>query len=191
MKVIVIDNNYEPVRVSSPKVWYLIADSAISNTGKPFYIPENCGKTVVSLIGTVRISRLGKNISEKFASRYYTEYAPALHFKLPDLEEFLRESGLPQDASRSFDRSLIIGDFLPIEDKETLRLRINGEDKAEFNFGLLHKGVEKVLSEVSKMNTMKIGDILVPGLSGFIEIREGDFLEVMKGEERAFHVKVK
>ena len=191
MKAMVMVNNYRPIQSPYKSGWYLLSDSSVTNTGKPFYLPEHYGKTVVSLTVTVRISRLGKSISPEFASRYYYEYAPALHFTLPEYAESLKESGLPLDPSVSFDRSLFVGDFLQKNDTEALKLNINGEEKSEFRFAMLHQSIDDSLFSISRLNTMKIGDLLVPGLSGFIEIKEGDFLEVMKGENRLFHVKVK
>lgn len=191
MKIVVMVNNYNPLMDSGNSGWYLLADSAVTNTGKPFYLPEEMGKTQVSVCGAIKISRLGKSISPQFAARYYSEYAPSLHFTLPEYGEKLKKAGLPEDASRSFDRSLFLGDFIPIKDKEPLKLKINGEIKIEFDFKQLNLKIDEIISSVSKMNTMKIGDIIVPGLSRFIEIKEGDFMEVVKGEERLFHVKVK
>lgn len=184
-------NNYNPIRNPYFPGWYLLADSAVTNTGKPFYLPDFAGKTEVSLTCAVRISRLGKSIEPKFASRYYSEYAPALHFTLPEYNDRLKENDLPQDPSRSFDRSLFVGDFINITDLASFKLKINGEEKGEFNFGNLHRTIEDSLSDVTHLNTLKIGDLLVPGLSGFFEIKEGDFLEVVKGEERLFYVKVR
>ena len=187
----VMVNNYNPIRNPYFPGWYLLADSAVTNTGKPFYLPDFAGKTEVSLTCAVRISRLGKSIEPKFASRYYSEYAPALHFTLPEYSDRLKENDLPQDPSRSFDRSLFVGDFINITDLASFKLKINGEEKGEFNFGNLHRTIEDSLSDVTHLNTLKIGDLLVPGLSGFFEIKEGDFLEVVKGEERLFYVKVR
>lgn len=191
MKAIVMVNNYEPVKKPFRIGWYLVADSALTNTGKPFYLPEFTGETVVSLGVAVRISRIGKSINYQFGQRYFKEYAPVLHFTLPEYANRLKECGLPEDASRSFDRSLWVGEYIPKGDKEILKLKINGEEATEFSFDKLHHEIEKILLSVSELNTLKIGDIIVPGLNGFIAMKEGDFLEVMKGEERLFHVKVK
>ena len=191
MKVVVMVNNYNPGREPLMPGWYLLADSAVTNTGKPFYLPDFEGKTVVSLTYAVRITRLGKSVAPQFASRYYSEYAPALHFTLPEYEERLRESNLPLDPSRSFDRSLFVGDFFSKQDQEPLGLMVNGEMRASFNLNDLYQNIDDSLFAISRLNTLKIGDLLLPGLSGFVEIKEGDFLEVKKGEERLFYVKVK
>ena len=191
MKVFVIVNNYEPVEKPFRLGWYFIVDSAITNTGKPFYLPENRGKTEVSMGVAVRISRLGKSIHPQYGQRYFKEYAPVLHFTLPEFGERLKECGLPEDESRNFDRSLFVGDYMPKGDKEVLKLVINGEERAEFSFDKLHIDIDDSLYSISQLHTLKIGDLLVPALNGFIPVKEGDFLEVIKGDKRLFHVKVK
>lgn len=191
MKVFVMVNNYKPVADSGNIGWYLLADSSVSNTGKPFYLPDNKGKTIVSLTGAIRILRLGKAVASKFASRYYSEIAPALHFRLPDFEKELISEGLPGDASRNFDRALMVGEFFPIEKAGPLELIVNGEKKNSFILDSLNKSVDEIFPMISNDNTIKMGDLILPGLSGEIELSEGDMLEVMAGGEKAFHVKVK
>lgn len=190
MKIFVIENNYE-VPVNDELSWYFLADSALTNTGKPFYLPEKHGNVIVSLSVAVKISRLGKFISQNFAPRYYGEFAPALHFRLPDFEKKLVDSGRSPDASRSFDRSLFVGDYSPAKDFKIIKLFQNGVKVAEFDVYALANQIDKLISSVSVMNTLKMGDILLPGLSGNIELKEGDLLEVKQDDLVSFIVKVK
>lgn len=197
MKVFVMVNNYGAgnnegnSRVQGPLGWYLLADSAVTNTGKPFYLPENYGKVVVSVSIAVRISRLGKFISRKFAPRYYTEYAPVLHFRMPEYERKLKGEGLPGDAARNFDKSLFAGDLLPLGEEQPVELYVNGEKSAEFSRAFLNNSLERVVEEVSQMNTLKMGDLILPALSGEIELHRGDFLELKQTGKGLFSVRVK
>ncbi|MCH5227346.1 MAG: fumarylacetoacetate hydrolase family protein [Muribaculaceae bacterium] len=191
MKVIVVPDNYGDKGERELTGWYFIADSAVTNTGKPFYLPEDKGRVSVSLSTAVRFNRLGKGISPKFASRYYTEHAPALHFRLTDYAAQLKENGLPEDPARSFDRSLFVGEFTPIKGEDKFTLHVNGREVSEYILSELHTGIDQLISEVSKMNTIKMGDLLLPGLSQETEIKEGDLLEVRLNGEKAFQVRVK
>ena len=191
MKVFVTVNNYPSSSESTSKGWYLLADSAVTNTGKPFYLPEELGPVSVSVCMVWKLSKLGKSISSKFAHRYFSEWAPALHFKLPDYEKRLLEEGLPADASRSFDRSIFIGDFTPVAENVHLELFLNGEKISEFEKDKLLSPVEDIISGISRMNTIKIGDLLVPGLSGNEIVHIGDKLELNMNGVPAFYVKVK
>ena len=191
MKTFITLNNYPPAHRDSEKAWYLLADSAITNTGKPFYIPENLGEVFVSLCPAFRINRLGKHIDRKFASRYYTEMAPALHFYLPEYAEELKKQGLPTDAAFNFDRALFVGDFAPISETDILELTLSEEKIEEFDLSNLYMSPADILQKVSFLNTVKMGDILVPGLSAGHKISELDILEVKYKGEKAFHIRVK
>lgn len=191
MKVFAFENNYKELSNNPNIGWFLIADSAVTNTGKPFYLPENVGRTMVSLTIAIRISRLGKCIEPKFSTRYYSEYAPALHFMLPDYGNQLRAEGFSMDAAHNFDKSLFVGDFKPLEEISNLELKINDNTETEFCIDSLVYPLENLISVVSRMNTLKMGDLLLPGLSRKIELKEGDLLEVVTGEEKAFQVRVK
>ena len=46
-------------------------DSALLKDSKPFFIPDFCEQVDYETEMVVRICRLGKNISERFAHRYY------------------------------------------------------------------------------------------------------------------------
>ena len=191
MKIIVTVNNYGKDAVSRYKSWYILADSTMTNTGKPFYIPDFIGEISVSLGVAIRITRLGKHIDTKFASRYFSEYAPALHFWSPELEKKLKTKNLPADASRNFDRSLFVGDFKQITDFKPLDLFKNGECITDFNIHRLLLPIEKVIEDFSVINTLKMGDIILPGLSEGVRIGEGDVLEVSSDGNKEFHVKIK
>lgn len=171
--------------------WYLLADSAITNTGKPFYLPDDYGTVSVSIGMAVRIDRIGKSISPKFASRYYHSIAPVLHFRMSELEEKLRSEGLPADASRNFDRSLFVGEFRPLSEISDLFLTHNGVEVAKYDTKKQILCVDELISGISRLNTMKMGDFIVPGLSVQFTIKEGDILEVKDKDNTLFYVKVK
>lgn len=193
MKAIAITNNLR-IPGSEPEGkqgWFFIADSGVSNTGKPFYLPEGVGKTVAAVGIAVRISRLGKSVQPKFASRYFREIAPAIYFHLPELEEKLLREGLPGDAARSFDRCLMIGEYREYSPEATVELIINGEHKTGISGAMLVKPIEECIAMVSRLNTLKMGDVVLPGMSRGIELKEEDVIEVKGTGMTGFRVKVK
>lgn len=202
MKVFVTVNNVKDsgqsvgdLEIDKPRErssgWYVLVDSAVSNTGKPFYVPDHLGKVTVSLSPVIRIDRLGKSVADKFAHRYFHTMAPGVHFRLSELAQQLKEEGLPTDASVNFDRSLFVGDSGPFETDSHYQMIVNGELKAEWNVDSLKKSIGELLSEISRLNTVKMGDLLIPGLSGEMEIKRGDLIEVRKDNQEAFRIKVK
>ena len=194
MKTVVFEDNYRKLNSVENPSWYIVADSAISNTGKPFYIPEECGPVTVSLSIAVKFQRLGKYIDPKFSHRYYHEYAPAVHFRLPELRRNLEENKQPLAPSYSFDKSIIIADFKPLEtDFEDIsaELHIDGESRLEWRSDHLKESLDRLIHRFSKMNTIKMGDIMLPALSGCEQIQEGDFIEILVDSQRCFNVKIK
>lgn len=53
----------------------------------------------------VRISKLGKNISERFAHRYYDAVTVGIDFTARELQKKLRAEGKPWDLCKGFDGS--------------------------------------------------------------------------------------
>lgn len=78
MKIIAVGMNYAlhnqelgHTSVNKEPVIFMKPDSAILKDGKPFFIPDFSNEVHYETELVVRINRLGKNISPRFASRYY------------------------------------------------------------------------------------------------------------------------
>lgn len=171
--------------------WFLLADSALTNTGKPFYVPFNHGKVTAKACFVVKINRLGKNIATKFAYKYYDEMAPALLFSLPEYEKLLLQQGLPADPARSFDRALFVGDFQPFHKAAEISLVKNNSNIDSLSLEDISKETDNFLYTVSEMNTMKIGDLIIPVLSDAVEVVEDDYVQIKVDGEDKFAVKIK
>lgn len=194
MKTFLIENNrIKGNEQAAQLVWSFIADSAVTNEGKPFYIPETTSKVEAFLAPVVRISRLGKTISQKFADRYYSEIAPAVHFRLTDLFNQLLSENLPTDMAVSFDRSLIYGEFSPIEKTgiPDFSLFLNDEKAAELSFHSFHESIDGIISKISKINTLKMGDFLIPAISGPVGVTINDILEIKNATGSYLKIKIK
>ena len=201
MKTFVIENNLiadasdnAPDNANNDANWYFLDDSAICNAGKPFFIPELEDFADARLVIALKVNRLGKSISPRFAKRYYSEAAPAIHFRLPALREELIRRNLSTDRAYSFDRSLIIGDFMPVEnftDDSAINLLKNGESAASWSVEKLRMPIDEIVAAVSVTNSLKMGDIIIPSLSESVEVRIGDMLEIKSGETSLLSVPVK
>ena len=77
----------EPVIFSKP-------DSAIIQPGKPFFVPDFAERFDYETEIVVRINRAGKDISQRFAHRYYDEVTVGIDFTARDLQTKLRNGGL-------------------------------------------------------------------------------------------------
>ena len=69
MKVIGFTGNYGKQEEMPHS--YLMADSSILYTGRPFFVPDYAQRFVATPTIVVRTGRLGKCIAPKFAHRYW------------------------------------------------------------------------------------------------------------------------
>ncbi len=187
MKTIVIES-------SSPISWYFIPDSALVNSGKPFFIPEFSDEFEAFLAPVVRINRIGKSIGARFAHRYYTEIAPAVHFRASKLRQALLTAGLPADPSHSFDRSMMVGEFISldnIDDSASITLIKNEDEVAQCNIEKWKSEIGGFLEKVSSSNTIKMGDYLVPQLLGPTKVNIGDHLKINLVSTQMFFIDIK
>ena len=93
MKIIAIGMNYSlhchelhaGEALPQEPVIFMKPDSALLKDSKPFFIPDFCEQVDYETEMVVRICRLGKNISERFAHRYYDAVTVGIDFTARDL----------------------------------------------------------------------------------------------------------
>ena len=150
------------------------ADSSLLKDRKPFFIPDELGTIEYEAEIVVRICRLGKSISERFASRYYDAVTVGIDFTARDLLRKLSQQGLPWDMSKSFDGAAALGEWVSKDkflDIQRLRfhLDVNGETKQEGCTSDMIYKVDEIISYISRFFTLKTGDLIYTGCptSGF------------------------
>lgn len=153
--------------------WTLISPSAILQGGNPYFVPDFSSRFEARPALAIRIGKLGKGIAPRFAYRYVEAAAPAVLFVAADRLDRLKESGLPWTPAISYDRSLAIGKFKPVEygsiagcSCSVILEPTDGSDKSSICTCSTVPSPEETLEAVSRDNTMKTGDILLLGLSG-------------------------
>ena len=171
MKIIAVGMNYAlhnqelgHTSVNKEPVIFMKPDSAILKDGKPFFIPDFSNEVHYETELVVRINRLGKNISPRFASRYYDALTVGIDFTARDLQRKFREAGNPWELCKGFDSSAAIGTFVPV-DRQSLNfnLMIDGKEvQRGCTADMLFK-VDDIIAYVSKFVTLKIGDLLFTG----------------------------
>lgn len=169
MKIISITNNYENhTETAIPTAACIIPDSAILKDGKPFFIPDFAETFSFYPSLVVRINRLGKNISAKFAHRYYDAVTLGLAIHAEDIDKHFLTAGLPCSIANAFDGAAILGEFNGLEkfsDINDLKLvtRINGKIVSEFNTSQMIHNIDFLIEYLSKYFTLKIGDLIYTG----------------------------
>lgn len=137
--------------------WFTIADSAILYSPRPYFLPDWLNEPRLTPALTLRISRLGKNIEPRFASRYYDAVALAL---LPASGDILPSGNALNDNA---DGALILGSMLPLaETGTTLRITAarNSDTWLDTTLGDWQHDAHNAIATVSQTITWKTGDLL-------------------------------
>lgn len=182
MKIFAVGMNYvgynkalnEPLLKRDDPVIFTKADSSLLKDRKPFFIPDELGTIEYEAEIVIRVCRLGKSISERFASRYYDAVTVGIDFTARDLLRKLSQQGLPWDMSKSFDGAAALGEWISKDkflDIQRLRfhLDVNGETKQEGCTSDMIYKVDEIISYISRFFTLKTGDLIYTGCptSGF------------------------
>lgn len=203
MKIICIGRNYvdhiEELKNERPvePVIFLKPDTAILPKDAPFYIPEFTQDLHYEVEVLVKINKVGKYIDSKFAHKYYDQIGLGIDFTARDLQNHLKEKGLPWEKAKAFDHSAIISDFLSVKDVNSVKninfgLKKNGEVVQQGNTSMMLWHIDEIISYVSQYFTLKTGDIIFTGTpKGVGAVKENDILEGYLEEKLMFKLEVK
>lgn len=173
------------------------ADSAFLSGGKPFFIPAYTQRCEYEAELVVKISHLGRSISERFAHRYYSEVTVGIDFTARDLQEKCRAEGLPWDLCKGFDGSAVVGNFVPVErfrDIQDLHfwLHVNGSEVQRGHTADMIHRIDHIVSYISQFFTLKTGDLIFTGTpAGVGPVHIDDHLDGFLEGERVLSFNVK
>ena len=174
------------------------ADSALLTNGRPFFIPDFTERCDYETELVVRICRLGRSISQRFAHRYYDAVTVGIDFTARDLQERLRAQGLPWELSKGFDGSAAVGRFIAKEALEHdiqdlhFSLDINGQTVQHGHTADMLRPVDELVSYISRYFTLKTGDLLFTGTpAGVGPVHENDHLEGWLEGEKVLEFNIK
>ena len=203
MKIICIGRNYpkhaeelDNEKPESPVV-FIKPDTAKLQVRFPFYIPPFSNQIHHEVEVLIKINRIGKYIEEKFAHKYYQEIGLGIDFTARDLQNKLKEKGLPWEKAKAFDGSALMGSWFDksqFKDLNQLDFELvkNGATVQEGNTSQMLWSIDALIAEVSRFFTLKIGDVIFTGTpSGVGPVDVNDVLEGYLEGEKAFLVKIK
>jgi 2-keto-4-pentenoate hydratase/2-oxohepta-3-ene-1,7-dioic acid hydratase in catechol pathway len=190
MKILAVGLNYEShnqemkrtFQTSEPVI-FMKPESSQLKDGKPFFIPDFSNEIHYETEMVVKIDRLGKNIAEEFAHRYYSEITVGIDFTARDLQRNLKEKGLPWEIAKGFDNSAALGNFVSKQEFANIQdinfhLDINSETVQQGNTRDMIYSVDKIIAYVSQFFTLKIGDLIFTGTpAGVGPVKIDDHLE--------------
>ena len=203
MKIICIGRNYtkhiEELQNERPDepVVFMKPDSAVLLRQHPFVIPEFSEDIHHELEIIVKINKVGKYIDAKFAHKYYDEIGVGVDFTARDLQQKLKDKGLPWEKAKAFDGSAVIGDFMQKSafnslENLTFELTNNGVTVQKGNTDFMLWKIDELIAYVSQYFTLKIGDIIFTGTpEGVAAVRPDDILEGFLEGNKLFRIQVK
>ena len=203
MKIFCIGRNYvahakelgnevpeEPVVFMKPK-------SALLQPHTPFYYPEFTNDLHYECELVLRISKNGKYIQEKFASKYYDAVTTGIDFTARDIQTELKKKGLPWEKAKSWDNSAAIGKWIPlaqIKDKKNINFCLykNKELVQQGNSSLMINDFDFIVSHISNYFSVNIGDLIFTGTpAGVGELVVGDELEAFIEDDSLLQLEIK
>ena len=188
MKIIAVGRNYaehiKELNNEQPDdpVIFMKPETAIPLKNEPFFYPDFSTDVHHEVELLVKINRVGKNIEERFAHKYYDEIGVGIDFTARDLQSKLKAKGLPWELAKGFNGSAPISGFVPKTDFADLqninfRLDVNGETRQQGNTSLMLFRIDYLISFVSRYFLLQQGDILFTGTpKGVGPVQIGDRL---------------
>ena len=145
----------------------------------------------------LRVSKNGKYVQEKHASKYYNGYTVGIDFTARDLQKQLKEKGLPWEISKAWDNSAAVGKFIDIKPGANLHdinfcLYNNKELVQQGNAGQMIFTFDQIVAYVSQFFSLNIGDLIFTGTpAGVGECVVGDELEAFIENEMLLKMEIK
>ena len=190
MKIVGFTSNYGG-QEETPRC-YLMADSSILYSGRPFFLPDFAQAFVATPTIVVRTGRLGKCIAPKFAHRYWDAFTAGFTVRAVNSDDE-RLTAL----DRAFDGALIVGEWVENTgdgkaQEALVQVMVNGEDVARCRLGDMRHPLADLLAGVSTRCSIKMGDIIVTGdAADAITLVPGTRLAATVGGQPVLDVKVR
>ena len=204
MKIICVGRNYtdhiaelknekpeEPVIFQKP-------DTSILLKKQPFFIPDFSNDVHYEVEVLVKIKKIGKHIQEKFAHKYYDEIGLGIDFTARDLQEKLKEKGLPWEKAKAFDGAAVVSykwlDKNELGDIDDLGFRLEKNEEVVQNARTSHMlwKIDELIAYISTYFTLEIGDIIFTGTpAGVGKVAPEDRLTGYLEDKKMFSIKVK
>lgn len=203
MKIFCIGRNYvehakelgnevpdEPVIFMKPK-------SALLQSHTPFYYPEFSNELHYEAELVLRVSKNGKYINERQASKYYNGITVGIDFTARDIQGELKKKGLPWEKAKAWDNSAVIGkwkEIIPEMLKKPISFSLNKNGKT------VQKGIttdmifsfDQIVTNISNYFSLNIGDLIYTGTpAGVGECVVGDVFEGYYEQQRMFELEIK
>ncbi len=204
MKIICVGRNYTDhiaeLKNEKPEdpVLFLKPDTSILLKKQPFFIPDFSNEVHYEVEVLVKIKKIGKHIQPKFAHKYYDEIGLGIDFTARDLQQKLKDKGLPWEKAKAFDGAAVVPDnWLDkrgVDDVDDLGFRLEKNEQIVQQGSTSHMlwKIDELIAYISTYFTLKIGDIIFTGTpAGVGKVMPDDRLIGFLEGNKMFSIKVK
>lgn len=203
MKIICIGLNYRKHAlemgwpIPDEPVVFLKPDSSILKNNKPFFLPGFSDNIHYEVEVVIKIGKLGKGISAKYAWRYYDELTLGIDITARDIQSRQAKAGMPWELSKCFDGAAPVGTFIPVSSINDInnldfRLEINAKVVQKSNTSDMIFSFDKIVEYVSKFFTLKTGDLIFTGTPpGVGQLKKNDNLVAWLGDKPLLDFRIK
>lgn len=200
MKIICVGRNYSDhineLNNEKPEnpVLFMKPDTALLNKEMPFPIPDFSDNVQYEVELVVKINKVGKHIQPEFAHKYYDKIALGIDFTARDVQQQLKDKGLPWERAKAFDNSAAVSDFFAKEKYDLSQLNFS----LHRNQQLVQSGntrdmlwkIDELIANISTYFTLKTGDLIYTGTpAGVGKVSSNDTLEGFIEDQQVFTIK--
>ncbi|MGO1672336.1 MAG: fumarylacetoacetate hydrolase family protein [Sphingobacterium sp.] len=174
MKIIAVGRNYvdHAKELNNPvpdqPVIFMKPDTAVLKDNKDLYYPEFTQDLHYEVEVVLRICKEGKQVSEKFAHKYYDAIGLGIDFTARDLQSEHKAKGLPWELAKAFDYSAVVSPMIPIQEFQQIgslefALQKNGQTVQTGNTQDMIFDFDTLIAFISKYITLRKGDLIYTG----------------------------
>ena len=193
-KVVCVGRNYaaHAKELNNPiptePVLFIKPSTALVKLDEPLVIPTHLGECHFEVEMSILVGRPLRHCNQETASAAIAGIGLALDLTLRDLQQELKEKGLPWEKAKSFDGACPVSGFMPTTQSTNLQnqqivLRQNHKIKQNGNTADMLTPVLALLSYISQFFTLLPGDIVLTGTPvGVGPLKLGDQLSLSLSE---------
>lgn len=178
MKYLVIFNP------DKPQAWSVLPDSVGLQSERPLFVPDFEDGACACPAVAVRLARLGKCIEQRFAGRYWQETAPAIVVMPHKAADKIRNYVTPDVNELCFDSAVVTGTFGIRDD---ISFRFDCSDTAR-TVTRDKDTIDRTIENISELNTLKTGDILLLLSSDPFTITENNIITATSPGRHDIHL---
>ena len=182
--------------VPTSPVIFMKPSTAVLAEGKNFTIPSFTNDLHYEGELVLRVSKEGKNLKAPNVLDYCDAITVGIDFTARDLQNKLKEKGLPWEKAKAFDDAAILGKWAPLTSKIVgnpirFSLHKNGTIVQDGDSSLMIFPLATILESLTEYFTIYPGDLIYTGTPvGVGPTNKGDVFEGYFEANQVFSVKV-